>query len=189
MRAAGACAIASPKAALSYTVFHGSRPKCWNTIATPGGGPVTGAPPTVSSPPVMSVRPAMQRRNVVLPQPLGPTMQRISLSRTERSSARHAVTAPSRNILLALRATIASISGMPSRVLSRIVMPDADKSSGHLLPRRALRRYQRRNDRGGSMDRLDAMAQHMWNARRARDNYANLPAALKPASIAEAYAA
>jgi 2-keto-4-pentenoate hydratase len=39
------------------------------------------------------------------------------------------------------------------------------------------------------MDRLDAMAQHMWDARRARENYVNLPAALKPASIAEAYAA
>jgi len=39
------------------------------------------------------------------------------------------------------------------------------------------------------MDRLDAMAQHMWDARRACQNYANLPEALKPASIAEAYAA
>jgi 2-keto-4-pentenoate hydratase len=37
--------------------------------------------------------------------------------------------------------------------------------------------------------RLDAMAQHMWDARRARTQYANLPAHLKPASIAEAYAA
>jgi 2-keto-4-pentenoate hydratase len=38
-------------------------------------------------------------------------------------------------------------------------------------------------------ERLDAMARHMWDARRARQNYANLPADLKPASIAEAYAA
>jgi 2-keto-4-pentenoate hydratase len=37
--------------------------------------------------------------------------------------------------------------------------------------------------------RLDAMARHMWDARRARENYANLPAALTPASIAEAYQA
>jgi 2-keto-4-pentenoate hydratase len=37
--------------------------------------------------------------------------------------------------------------------------------------------------------RLDAMAQHMWDARRARGKYANLPADLAPASIAEAYAA
>lgn len=37
--------------------------------------------------------------------------------------------------------------------------------------------------------RLDAMAQHMWNARRARQNFANLSAELKPATIAEAYQA
>ena len=37
------------------------------------------------------------------------------------------------------------------------------------------------------MSRLDAMAQHMWDARRARQKYANLPDDLKPGSIAEAY--
>jgi 2-keto-4-pentenoate hydratase len=37
--------------------------------------------------------------------------------------------------------------------------------------------------------RLDAMARHMWEARRARTDYANLPEHLKPGSIAEAYAA
>jgi 2-keto-4-pentenoate hydratase len=37
--------------------------------------------------------------------------------------------------------------------------------------------------------RLDAMARHMWDARRARANYTNLPDALRPASIAEAYRA
>ena len=37
--------------------------------------------------------------------------------------------------------------------------------------------------------RLDAMARHMWDARRARANYINLPDALRPASIAEAYLA
>ena len=40
-----------------------------------------------------------------------------------------------------------------------------------------------------AMSRLDAMARHMWDARRARQNYANLPDELKPASIAEAYPA
>jgi 2-keto-4-pentenoate hydratase len=39
------------------------------------------------------------------------------------------------------------------------------------------------------MDRLDAMARHMWEARRGGKNFANLPDALKPASIAEAYQA
>jgi 2-keto-4-pentenoate hydratase len=38
-------------------------------------------------------------------------------------------------------------------------------------------------------DRLEAMARHMWDARRARAKYANLPENLKPGSIAEAYAA
>lgn len=38
-------------------------------------------------------------------------------------------------------------------------------------------------------DRLNAMAQWMWDARRRRQAYANLPDALRPASIAEAYAA
>jgi 2-keto-4-pentenoate hydratase len=37
--------------------------------------------------------------------------------------------------------------------------------------------------------RLDAMARHMWDARRARAKFENLPAHLKPGSIAEAYAA
>src|SRR6185295_5809638 len=37
--------------------------------------------------------------------------------------------------------------------------------------------------------RLDAMAKTMWDARRARQPYRNLPEELKPGSIAEAYAA
>jgi len=36
---------------------------------------------------------------------------------------------------------------------------------------------------------IDAMAQHMWDARRERQKHANLPAALHPGSIAEAYQA
>ena len=48
----------------------------------------------------------MQRNSVVLPQPLGPTMHSVSRSRTSRSSWRNAVTAPSRNSLLALAATM-----------------------------------------------------------------------------------
>jgi len=39
------------------------------------------------------------------------------------------------------------------------------------------------------MDRLNSMAQHMWNARRARAKFVNLPKELHPASIAEAYQA
>jgi 2-keto-4-pentenoate hydratase len=36
---------------------------------------------------------------------------------------------------------------------------------------------------------VDAMARHMWDSRRARQNYSNIPDALKPGSIAEAYQA
>lgn len=38
-------------------------------------------------------------------------------------------------------------------------------------------------------DRVNAMAQWMWDARRRRQAYANLPDALRPGSITEAYAA
>src|ERR1700722_11002535 len=72
-------------------------------MATPGGGPTTFLPNTARSPEERSIRPAMQRRKVVLPQPLGPTMHRISWLRTSSVSWRNAITAPSRNSLLALR--------------------------------------------------------------------------------------
>jgi len=61
-------------------------PKCWNTMATPCGDPLIGAPPSRSLPPLTSMRPAMQRSSVVLPQPLGPTMHSVSRSCTSRSS-------------------------------------------------------------------------------------------------------
>jgi 2-keto-4-pentenoate hydratase len=37
--------------------------------------------------------------------------------------------------------------------------------------------------------RPESMARHMWDARRTKQNYANLPDSLRPASIEEAYAA
>src|SRR5438034_8880909 len=37
--------------------------------------------------------------------------------------------------------------------------------------------------------RLDAMARYLWDARQRRESYRNLPDELRPASIAEAYAA
>jgi 2-keto-4-pentenoate hydratase len=44
-------------------------------------------------------------------------------------------------------------------------------------------------DSARAQDKLQAMAQWMWDARRQRQPYRNLPDALRPASIAEAYAA
>ena len=61
-------------------------------------------------PVLISVRPAMQRRNVVLPQPLGPTMHRISSRFTASDSCRNATTVPSRNSLDALSATMTGLS-------------------------------------------------------------------------------
>src|SRR5260221_3524391 len=75
-------------------------------MATPSGGPAPCLPSTVSVPVLSSVRPAMQRRNVVLPQPLGPTMQRISSRLMFSESCRNATTVPSRNSLLAPSATM-----------------------------------------------------------------------------------
>ena len=61
---------------------------------------------------LISVRPAMQRRNVVLPQPLGPTMQMISSRCTASDSCRNATTAPSRNSFDALSATMMGWSAL-----------------------------------------------------------------------------
>ena len=78
-------------------------------MATPSGGPETGLPFTSSEPELISVSPAMQRSNVVLPQPLGPTMHMISCARMERDNCRKATTVPSRNSLAAFSATIAGL--------------------------------------------------------------------------------
>src|SRR5262249_62071713 len=130
MVAAGVRAMARPKAAFSYTVFHGSRPKCWNTMATPGGGPATGSPLTTSRPPDRSVRPAMQRSSVVLPQPLGPTTHRISWAVTARLSWWNATTVPSRNTLLAFSATMAASFGRDMSTPSR---PDVTRTQHHTM--------------------------------------------------------
>ena len=45
------------------------------------------------------------------------------------------------------------------------------------------------SNRLDASNRLEAMAQYLWDARRARRRYRNLPDDLRPASIAEAYAA
>src|SRR5262249_48939436 len=86
-------------------------------MATPSGGPATGLPPTLSSPELRSVRPAIARRNVVLPQPDGPTTHRISCGLTASDSWRNATTAPSRKSLVAWRATIAGATSAGIGVL------------------------------------------------------------------------
>src|SRR3954462_2775342 len=89
-------------------------------MATPSGGPATGLPCTRICPVLSPVRPAMQRSSVVLPQPLGPTMQRISSRRTCSDNCRKATTVPSRNSFDAFSATmtgLGSLTGTLSRAL------------------------------------------------------------------------
>src|SRR3954464_7763993 len=58
------------------------------------------------------------------------------------------------------------------------------------LPRPVRAGYATQNTGGPAMaGGIEAMAQHMWEARRARQIYRNLPPALHPGSIAEAYQA
>jgi 2-keto-4-pentenoate hydratase len=58
------------------------------------------------------------------------------------------------------------------------------------LPHGARHRYHAAKYREDLMPgQVDAMARHMWDSRRARQNYSNIPDALKPGSIAEAYQA
>ena len=60
------------------TVRHGNRLSCWNTMARSGPGPATSRPSTRMRPAVTRIRPSTALSSVVLPQPLGPTMQTSS---------------------------------------------------------------------------------------------------------------
>ena len=59
---------------------HGISAKLWNTIARSGPGPRTGSPSMMMSPYSHGVSPSIRRSSVVLPQPLGPSTVRNSLS-------------------------------------------------------------------------------------------------------------
>src|SRR6516162_11220130 len=111
-------------------------------MATPSGGRApTALPWTRSLPLLRSVRLAMQRRNVVLPQPEGPTTHMISLRLTASDSWWKATTAPSRKSLLAPSATmagstIASPATMRSSFMAafRITRRPRHQVSGKNLP-------------------------------------------------------
>ena len=61
--------------ALASTVRHGSRLSVWNTKPRSPPGPCTARPSSSTSPEVAGSSPATMRRNVVLPQPDGPTTE------------------------------------------------------------------------------------------------------------------
>src|SRR5712691_5293944 len=78
-------------------------------MATPrvrGGMSLTTWPPIRMSPEVCRSRPAMMRRNVVLPQPDGPSSTRNSPSRTVRLMPPTATTSP-KFLVISLAATVA----------------------------------------------------------------------------------
>src|SRR5438876_237374 len=71
---------------LLRTVRHGSSEASWKTTARSGPGFVTAWPSTRMRPAVAAMRPSTTERNVVLPQPDGPTIATNSPSVTFRST-------------------------------------------------------------------------------------------------------
>ena len=79
--------ISRPNCAFSATVRQGNADSCWKTIPIDGSVPRTGLPPTVTSPAVGSIRPPTISISVLLPQPLGPTIETNSPSPTSSETS------------------------------------------------------------------------------------------------------
>ena len=90
----------------SSSRFHGNSPKCWNTIATSGRGRVTAVPSKRISPRSRGIKQSMIRNSVVLPQPLGPRIHRLSSASTSRLISCSATTSPPLKVLVRFRMTI-----------------------------------------------------------------------------------
>src|SRR6186713_891191 len=105
-----------PKSIFCVTVFHGKSANCWNTTERSGPGPVTALPPTLTTPVPGNSRPAAIRRQVVLPQPDGPTIVTNSLSRTSKlTSSSVGKSRPSRLNTRLTRSNTMLLNGGPSR--------------------------------------------------------------------------
>ncbi len=78
----------------SRTVFQGNSANCWKTTARSGPGCVTALPLTLTMPALGGSKPATMRRQVVLPQPDGPTIATNSLSAISRLMSSSAFTPP-----------------------------------------------------------------------------------------------
>src|SRR4051812_5091972 len=117
-----------PSAMLSNTVFQGKSANCWNTTARSGPGPVMRRPPTATDPWLGNSNPAASRRQVVLPQPDGPTIATNSLSAIERSTRSSAgKSMPARRKVLATASKVmAAISGEPAPAHLRLERAQAD---------------------------------------------------------------
>ena len=68
---------------------HGNADSCWKTIPTAGSVPSTGLPAIVISPAVGSISPPTISISVLLPQPLGPTIETNSPSSTLERDVAH----------------------------------------------------------------------------------------------------
>jgi len=78
-RSAAATPRASrPSSTFPKTVSQGNSANVWNTTATPGHTPATGAPLKAMCPEVGCSRPAMARNSVDLPEPERPSSPTIS---------------------------------------------------------------------------------------------------------------
>src|SRR3954465_3286385 len=77
-------ATSRPMIALANTVRQGNRLSLWNTKPRSPPGACTARPSSSTSPALAGSRPAMMRRNVVLPQPEGPTTEMNSPRSTSR---------------------------------------------------------------------------------------------------------
>jgi hypothetical protein len=80
--------------AFANTVRQGKRLSVWNTKPRSTPGPLTGRPSSLTSPALAGSRPATMRRNVVLPQPEGPTTAMNSPRSTTRSMSCSARNSP-----------------------------------------------------------------------------------------------
>jgi hypothetical protein len=69
---------------VANTVRQGNRLGCWNTIARSRPGFAIGRPSRLNEPPEICTSPSTAFKNVVLPQPDGPTIDRNSPARTSR---------------------------------------------------------------------------------------------------------
>src|SRR5580704_13104573 len=87
-------ATSRPMMALASTVRHGSRLSFWNTKPRSVPGSRTARPSSNTSPEDACSRPATMRKNVVLPQPLGPTTEMNSPRSTVRLMLRKASRSP-----------------------------------------------------------------------------------------------
>src|SRR5215470_14147879 len=115
-------------------------------MATPrarGGTSLTTSPPIRISPDVAFSRPAMMRRNVVLPQPDGPSSTKNSPSRTAKLMPSTATTSP--NCLRIFVAVTGAMKDFPNAMLARALkdMPTNDSRrrdvGGHSRPPKRVR--------------------------------------------------